>query len=434
MPQLKILISGAGIAGTSLAFWLTKLGHSVTVAERHPALRTDGLQIDLRGPGVRVLRRMGASLEAGFRARAAPEQGAQVVDGSGRRRGFFPVNDTGKGLQSFTTEYEIMRGDFCRLLYDESKDVAEYRFGTHIESFEQDGDGVAVRFSGAAAGTAERFDLLIGADGVMSRTRRMMLGPDAKDAFKPLKGLVSGYFTIDRPMKKDEEYIATMYVGTNRRAVMTRRANPHKLQVYIGGQIDPKRLDEVARGDVQQEKDMLADFLRGAGWETPEYVEAMRASDNFYCERLGIVRLDDWSRGRVVLAGDAAHCPSATTGMGTTSAVVGAYILAGELSRAFAGKDDGSSESRGDDDKISAAFRSYQEKFQPFMQQVMRDLDEGSDPYKMVPTSAIGIGILNLIIGLVSFLRLHVLVSSLLREKVDDWQLPAYKELDVKDE
>ena len=97
---------------------------------------------------------------------------------------------------------------------------------------------------------------------------------------------------------------------------------------------------------------------------------------------------------------------------------------------ANAGKDDGSS----DGDKISAAFRSYQEKFQPFMQQVMRDLDEGCDPYRMVPTSAIGIGILNLIIGLVSFLKLHVLVSSLLREKVDDWQLPAYKELDAKDE
>ncbi|KFY20138.1 hypothetical protein V491_03955 [Pseudogymnoascus sp. VKM F-3775] len=138
MASLKILISGAGIAGNAVAFWLSKLGHDVTIVERFPGLRITGLQIDLRSHGIEVLKRMG--LDEAFRANAAPEQGVQVVDKSGRRRGYFPANTSGKGTQSFTSEYEIMRGDLCRIMHDVTKDRVEYVFGTSIESFEEKDD------------------------------------------------------------------------------------------------------------------------------------------------------------------------------------------------------------------------------------------------------------------------------------------------------
>ena len=170
MAPLKVLISGGGIAGNALAFWLSKLGHDITVVERFPSLRTTGLQIDLRGPGIEVLKRMG--LEQAFRSNAAREDGIQVVDKTGRRRAYFPANKSGKGPQAFTSEFEIMRGDLCRIIYDAAK-VREvsYIFATSIERFENTGDGVEVWFSN---GKTERFDLLVGADGQGSHTRKMM--------------------------------------------------------------------------------------------------------------------------------------------------------------------------------------------------------------------------------------------------------------------
>lgn len=157
MAPMKVLVIGGGIAGNALTFWLSKLGHHVTVIERFPTLRATGLQIDLRGHGIEVMKRMG--LEEGFRAKSAPEQGMQIVDSAGRQRGYWPVNKSGKGLQSFTTEWEIMRGDFCQLMFEVCKDRAKYIFGTSVESFEErdDLDAVEVRFTD---GKIDHFDLV----------------------------------------------------------------------------------------------------------------------------------------------------------------------------------------------------------------------------------------------------------------------------------
>jgi 2-polyprenyl-6-methoxyphenol hydroxylase-like FAD-dependent oxidoreductase len=122
-----------------------KLGHDVTVVERFPSLRAMGLQIDLRGHGIEVMRRMG--LEEAFRSKSAPEQGLQIVDKSGRRRAYFPSNKGSKGPQNFTTDFEIMRGDLYRLIYDTTKDRAKYIFGTSIESFEEKDSSVEIRFT-----------------------------------------------------------------------------------------------------------------------------------------------------------------------------------------------------------------------------------------------------------------------------------------------
>lgn len=162
---MKVLISGAGITGNALAFWLSKLGHDVTVVERFANLRATGLQIDLRGHGIEVMKRMG--LEQAFRSKSAPEQGVQLVDKSGKRRAYFPANKSGSGPQSFTTDWEIMRGDLCNLIYDETESRTKYIFGTSIESVEEKNGSasVEVRFKD---GKTDHYDLLVGADGVVS--------------------------------------------------------------------------------------------------------------------------------------------------------------------------------------------------------------------------------------------------------------------------
>ncbi|OTA80339.1 hypothetical protein M434DRAFT_25557 [Hypoxylon sp. CO27-5] len=426
MSRLKVLISGGGIAGTALAFWLSKMGHDVTVVEWFPTLRTTGLQLDLRGHGIEVMKLMG--LEQDFRERRAPEQGLQIVNSAGKRKAFFPANKSGKGLQNFTTDWEIMRGDLCQLLYDHSKDRTKYVFGTSVESFENKDDGVEVKLTN---GNTDRYDLLVGADGVGSRTRRMMLGSgkidkvdkaDKVDGFEPLRGVYIAYFTASWPMKEGEEYLATVYVATGRRTIMIRRYKPDKVQVYLICKNYSERLKNAPRGDVKEEKEALAEIYQGAGWWTHEALEAMKDADDFYLEHLGLVKLDSWSQGRVTLLGDAGYCPSASTGMGTTSALVGAYVLAGEIGRHC-------KEGVDTKDGLAAALKCYEEKLRPFMYQVQDGISEDSGAWgNMMPSTPFGIGVMHFFLGVVAFLRLNILGQWFLKEGVK-WDLPEYKEL-----
>lgn len=425
-PSLKVLISGAGIAGNALAFWLTRLGHDVTVVERFAVLRTSGLQLDLRGPGIEVLRRMG--LEQAFRAKSAPEQGMQFVDSKGRQRAYFPASESGgKETQGFTSEFEIMRGDLCRLFYEASTSPAQnngakYKFGTAIESFDQDDSSVEVRFEN---GERDRYDLLVGADGQWSRTRRMMLGwengkggiPHA-DGLHPVEGLYFAYFTMNRPIQVGEKYIATSYLPGGKRGIMTRRHSPHEMQVMLSCKSDSDRLKNAQRGDVEEEKRAFAEIFQGAGWQTEELLKAMKDADDFYCERLGLVKLDSWSRGRVTLVGDAAYCPTVLTGMGTTSAVVGAYILAGEIGKAF-GKHKGS-------DSMSTALKTYEAKFRPFMDGQQKGVLESSARQFNMLGSAFSITVIYWVVSLASFFRLGAGMFGI-RETVKGWELPQYE-------
>ncbi|GIJ90472.1 hypothetical protein Asppvi_009427 [Aspergillus pseudoviridinutans] len=427
MAQLKVLICGAGIAGNALAFWLSKMGHDVTVIERFPALRATGLQIDLRGHGIEVMRRMG--LEPSFRAKSVKEQGLEVVDRSGRRRAYFPANRSGKGIQSFTTDFEILRGDLCRLLYDTTVNRVKYVFGTSLESINDNDGFVEAVFSG---GGKETYDFIVGADGQGSRTRRLILDSDTADPFHSL-GVYIAYFTLPRPSTGDQ-YLASVYIAPQRRFVAVRRHSPRQIQVYLACKPDsckPKsdRLGNAQKGDVVEEKHGFAEIFRGAGWQTDDILKALEHADDFYCERLGVVKLDCWSRGRVVLLGDAAFCPSATTGMGTTCSLVGAYVLAGEIGKHCGGGSGVDTDGSAMKGALSSAFKAYEQTFRPFIDQVQKGLSEGSSSWDQVPSTSFGIAVLYFFLAIASFFRLDVLAKWVLREDVKGWALPDYEEM-----
>ncbi|KAI1126186.1 hypothetical protein F5Y10DRAFT_293957 [Nemania abortiva] len=419
MAPLRVLISGGGIAGNALAFWLSRIGHDITVVERFSSLRDTGLQLDLRGHGIEVMKRMG--LQEAFKAQVAPEKGVQLVDKKGRRRAFFPSTAPGEGVQNFSTEFEIMRGNMCRILHDAAaKYGAKFVFGTSIESFEDKGSSVAIRF---ANGQTDSFDLVVGADGLNSRTRKMMLGPGVDDGLRPLDGVVAGYFTMPRPIAEGEEYLATVYMAPGNKGLMIRRSDAEYWQVYVGCKTDAFR--NVPRGDVKAEKAVLTEIMHGAGWETENVIKAMNTDNDFYLERMALVKLDRWFRGRVVLVGDAAWCPTANTGMGTTSSIVGAYVLAGEI-----GKHCGRGTSPNTKDNIAEALAAYDAKFRPFMDQIQKGVAEaeGFSMTSALLSSAFGISLLHLFAACVAFFKVNI-GAMMLKEQVKGWDLPEYEEL-----
>ncbi|RGP81145.1 FAD binding domain [Fusarium longipes] len=418
MTRLKIIISGAGMAGLALAFWLSP-HHDVTIIERHPDLRSTGLQVDLRGHGIEVLKRMG--LETAFRDISVTEEGLQFVNSNGKVVAYFPTNRTGKGLQSFTTDFEIMRGDFIKLLYENIKDRVRFVFGTTIDKFEQLDDGVKVWLSN---GQENRYHLLVGADGQWSRTRRQMLGNGVKDPIHFL-GVYAGYFTVPRHIKDGEAYIGTAYIAPGKRMLFSRRHSSDRVQVYLVGTADSEKVMAARQDGVEQEKAILSDMFRSAGWRSEELVTELQESSDFYCEHMCVVRLDHWAKGRVVLVGDAAYCPTATTGMGTTSSLVGAYVLAGEI-RDHIGRLDNTNEA------ITKALNSYEKRFRPFMDTVQDGIEKDKTYWHKAPSSSFVLEFLYIFLSIVSFFKLDVLAKYIMKEDLGTWKLPEYKGMDLR--
>ncbi|KAJ0422931.1 hypothetical protein BJY00DRAFT_62309 [Aspergillus carlsbadensis] len=427
MP-LKILISGAGISGLALAHCFSQNNthnYEITVIERSPTLRATGLQVDLRGPGIDALHRMG--LAESFRKISVPEQGLRLVDRKGRSWGYFGANRSGEGLQSFTTDWEVMRGDFCRLLYEacEGRPGVRFVFGVHVVSVTEIEEEVEVVFSD---GKVEQFDIVVGADGLWSKLRRMVMrtdgeqDQDANPGYHPL-GVLAAYGTIEQKMREGDDYYATISLATGNRGIMTRRHKPDRYQAYAFCRLDEVAMKDTNRGDLDSEKRGLDAVFRGAGWGSEQVIRRLVDSEDLYTERMGVVKLDAWSRSRCVLLGDAAHCPSAMTGMGTTCGLVGAYVLAGEIGRHCAG-------SKASKECITAAFKSYEDKLMPWIEHVQRGLTDSENYMDKFPSSSIGITVVYCLFWIASVLRLDILARWILREDTNGWALPSYPELD----
>ncbi|KAK7752620.1 hypothetical protein SLS62_005389 [Diatrype stigma] len=430
MP-LNILIVGAGVGGPISAFLLLRSNpdHQITVIERHPTLRANGQQIDLRSHGIPMMRRLGL-LDA-VKAHAVDERGFQLVDENGKVQATMTANGTGEGRQAFTSDYEIMRGDLVNILYEESlkesgkakgKGGIKYEFGVTVTELTQDDDGgagVDVTFSNGKQG---RYDVVIGADGQYSKTRRQIFGQEVSDAcFKPL-GVYSTFFSV--PAAEGRPEFAQVLHAPGGRMLATRPSRPDITGVYLMKAMGADAEEEEAlraslRQPVEQQKALWAKLYAGAGWQTDGLLREMQASDDFYAFSMAQVRLEHYARGRVALLGDAGYVPSPATGMGTTLSILGAYVLAGELARC-----DGGGGGGGD---VPAALRAYEEAIRPLVRECHDSLPPGY-PGTQIPQSALGVSVLRWAAAFIAKFRVDKLITRLVPGN-GSWTPPEYPEL-----
>jgi 2-polyprenyl-6-methoxyphenol hydroxylase-like FAD-dependent oxidoreductase len=413
MAPLKILICGCGIAGPALAFWLTKLESQfdITIIERFPTLRAGGQQIDIRGQGVTVMKLMG--IEAAVRSKVVDEPGMQFVNSAGQRMAYLEANKTGKGKQTQISEFEIMRGDLCQILYNLIDGKVKVVFGTFAASLSQSDDGVTVQFSD---GTESVFDLVVGADGQSSRTRRMIFGQDTADTVLSLGAYAAFYNTPKRP---DDLPMPTIYHAPKKRMLAVRPNNLHAVQVAFLVVPSPsysERLAAALNKGVTEQKEAFAEIFKGSGWQSDRLIQRMRDSDNLYAQEICQIRLDSWFRGRIVLLGDAGYCPSPLTGRGTSTALVGAYVLAGELAITC---------KQGSIEEIGIALRAYETKFRLFVDNV-QSITSPAEVQKRFPETQWGIWFLHMATWLVSVIGLDKLINRFSSDDVKGWDMPEY--------
>ncbi|KAH8170118.1 FAD binding domain-containing protein [Sarocladium implicatum] len=413
MPALRVLISGGGIAGPTLAHALLRLGHSVTILERSPSLRATGQQVDIREQAITAATRLG--LISSLRDIIVHENGLQFVDGEGKQLALFQGD--GKDRLSPSAEFELMRGDIARMLWEKTRETAEWRFGAMVEGWQEDGDGVKVKMSD---GKEESYDLLVAADGQNSRIRKMMLDRAGFQDHTKSLGVLGGYFSV--PRTASDPNMASVYQAVGGYVYSTRWHSETTGQGYLLTMSKEKEFRRVmAEGTTQEKKDVLAKMFSDRGWQSNRLVEAMRETDDFYAAECIQVMSDKWSSGRVVLLGDAGYCPSPLTGMGTSLAFIGSYVLAGEIGRAD------QSQTKG----LSSALENYEAKLRGFVEQVHK-LPPGV-PRAAYPETKFGVWLSRSIIGIASRLQADKIASKLLPTSRNPWELPRYPDLDVEE-
>jgi len=363
MPR-RILITGASVAGNTAAWWLGRHGFDVTVVERAPSFREGGQNIDVRGVGREVLRRMGLEQEA--LDRGTGEQGTAWVDGNGAVAARFVNADLG-GADGPTAEMEILRGDLARLLYEPARERAAFRFGDEVERIENGEEHATVTF---ASGRTERYELVIVAEGVGSATRDLVF-PGENDP--RWMDLTIAYFTIPRVAGDDAMW--RWYNATEGRSLSLRPDNKGTTRAMLSIQQPP---GEERNAGIDGQKAFLRERFRDAGWQAPRVLAGLETTDDFYFDALRQVRMRRWSSGRVVLTGDAAWCATPLAGIGTTMAITGAYVLAGEIQRMS---------------DPAAALAAYERAMRPMVERAQGVPKIG--PRMMNPHSRLGIRLLH---------------------------------------
>lgn len=397
MQCQQVLIAGAGIAGPAVAYWLRRAGYVPTVVERAPAPRPGGQTVDLRGAGRTVIERMG--LLDRVREVSVNETGMALVDSRGRITARMPADSFGG--EGIVSEVELMRGDLCRVLYEASLPGTQYVFDDTITAIEEDAGGVSVTFEKAPP---RRFALVIGADGLHSTVRRLAFGPDSKCIHR--FDVYGGWYTAPAAIDLNQECL--MYNAPGGLVALVR---PGRLrdEIKVGLSFRSAPLD-YDRRDVAGQKEALASRFAGAGWQVDRLLDLMWDAPDFYFDSTGQVRLDRWSHGRVVLVGDAGYCPTPLTGLGTSLALVGAYVVAGELGAA-----------RGDH---RTAYARYQERMRGYVAQGQELPPGGVGGF--APRSAIAIKLRSLSMRMMTRWPMRDLLAGQFA-KADAIELPHYE-------
>jgi 2-polyprenyl-6-methoxyphenol hydroxylase-like FAD-dependent oxidoreductase len=390
----KILVTGASIAGPTLAYWLNKYGFKVTVLERAAELRLGGQNIDVKGPALEIARKMG--LEEAIRKANTTEIGLRFVNTKNQTLAEFSK----ESALSMTQDLEILRGDFVNILYNKTKDDINYRFNDHISHLEQHEDHVTVTFN---SGSSEDFELLVIAEGIGSSTRKIVFGNEPK--FKFLK-LYTAYFTIAKAPTDDQW---ARWCNAQTGIVFIMRPDNHGTTRASITFLSKK--EKHIRLTLDQQKQVLTEKIKGLGWETERLIREIQKSDDLYFERVSQVKAPNWSKGSVVMIGDAAYCATPISGKGTDLSMVGAYILAAELHK---------------NENHSAAFAEYETTMRPYVNKC-QELPPGV-PGLVYPTSTLGVSVLNNLFKLVGSGPVQWFISLFTGKKDSkiDIQLPDY--------
>jgi 2-polyprenyl-6-methoxyphenol hydroxylase-like FAD-dependent oxidoreductase len=365
---MRIIINGVGIAGPTLAYWLSKSGHDVALVEEAPQLRRDGYIIDFWGLGYDIAEKMGLIpriRELGYQVKEV-----RFVDCRGRRSGGFSVDVFGRLTNGRFTS--LRRSDLSAAIYQALDAQVETIFGDSIARVEDAGQCVRVSFDNAAPRQA---DLVIGADGLHSRVRELAFGPAA--GFEVSLGYHVAAFEVDGYRPRDElVYVSHGVPGKQISRFSMREDKTLFLFVF--------RDEYLPVGNLSTElerKSALRSVFAGLGWECTEILAAMENVSGIYFDRVSQIRMDRWTIGRTALIGDAAACVSLLAGEGSGLAMVEAYVLAGEL-RACGGDH-------------SIAFGRYQERMMPFLKRKQTSAARFASSF--APKSALGIGFRNLV-------------------------------------
>ncbi|MGJ4902450.1 FAD-binding domain [Bradyrhizobium sp. HKCCYLS2058] len=316
LPMRTVLISGAGIAGPTLAYWLKAAGFEPTLVERAPALRSGGYVIDFWGLGYDIAEQMG--LLPDIHRSGYHVQEMRVVDACGRTL-------AGIGTRVFAeltggSYVTVQRSELSRLLFGSIKNGTEVLFGDEIIAFREEPECIRVELERAGE---RHFDLLIGADGLHSRVRSLVFGPQT--AFERHLGYVVAAFEVRGYRPRDQD-VYLMYSQPGRMVGRFTLRDDRTMFLFVFASTDPH-----LPASPDQQKTVVRDVYRGGGWECHEILAELDRTDDLYFDRVSQIRMPSWSRGPVALVGDAAFCVSLLAGQGSALAMIAAYVLAGEL-------------------------------------------------------------------------------------------------------
>ncbi|KAF2492578.1 FAD/NAD(P)-binding domain-containing protein [Lophium mytilinum] len=355
---MHVLISGAGIAGPTLAWFLAKTGTRVTLVEKSPSLLPNGQNVDIQGSALTIIQKMG--LWEQVRRFNTTEKGTKFINPTGQPFASFPITEGPGKSVSLTSDCEILRADLAAILHDATKDHpnVKYLFGTTIKDVVSNGDdSVRVELSN---GAVQEFDLLVAADGQWSKVRKQCFPPESVKVLH--KGNYVAYWTVPR-LPKDNDWW-NVYLALPSRFISI-RPDPHgtiralfSLMPCNSGQ--EKIWMEASKGDRQMQEALLRREFGNAGWQAKRLLNAMDQAPDFYFHEIAQVKMSKWFSSRVVCLGDAAYAPTPLTGMGTTLAIIGAYVLAGELSKL------------GDGEHPSRALEGYESVFRPLVDEMQQ--------------------------------------------------------------
>ena len=388
---MRTAIVGAGVAGPTLAYWLVRAGHEVVLVERAPAPRAGGYVVDFWGAGYDVAERMGVvdDLERrGFRM----SEGRSVT-ASGRR---IAALDPSALVAAAGGRYiSIARSDLAEVLLDAVADRVELIRGDTVAALDDAGDRVRVELESGAHTEA---DLVVGADGLHSRVRRLVFGPE--DCFERSLGIVVAAFEVDDHTPYDEG-VAVMHAGVGYQVVRVGLAGGRTLFLLT------VRHEGALPDDAGAQQALLRERLAGVGWEVPRILDAMPEAATFYCDRVSQIRMPSWTRGRVALVGDAAACVSLLAGQGSALAMVEAYVLGSELARS---------------DGHPAAFARYEQRLAGFLR-AKQDAATGLGTV-FAPANRVGLLVRNVALALTGLPRVGSLIAG--RSLYDAVELPGF--------